>query len=225
VAPLSIAERVIGHLLDMNPRLRIMLLGGDHSVAWPMVAVLGRHVKEPWAIVQPDAHTDLLPERLGVRYCFASWAYHANEVLGRSGRLVQVGVRASARPRQYWEETLGVRQWWAADVLDRGDEKSIAAIVAHLQDLGIRRVYISNDIDGTDSALAPSTGAPEPGGLSAEFVKALISRLGVEFSLLGADLVEVAPPIGSEGESRRTVALAASYTLASIEALLTSPAS
>ncbi len=223
VAPLSIAERVITHLLTMNPRLRIMLLGGDHSVAWPMVAALGRHLHEPWAIVQPDAHTDLLPERLGVRYCFASWAYHANEVLGRQGRLVQVGVRASAYPRQHWEQTLGVRQFWANEIRARGDAFAIDDVVAHLQSIGIKRVYFSNDIDGTDAALAPSTGAPEPGGVSAGFVKDLIARLGSAFSLIGADLVEVAPPVGSDRDRRLTVALAADYTLASIEALLSSP--
>src|SRR6185369_15246724 len=42
VAPLSIAERVAQHLLAMNPSLRLMVLGGDHSIAWPIVAALGR---------------------------------------------------------------------------------------------------------------------------------------------------------------------------------------
>src|SRR5262249_17829571 len=65
LAPLSIAERVVGPLLALNPRLRILLVGGDHSVAWPVIAALGRHRRAPWAIVHPDAHTDLLPERLG----------------------------------------------------------------------------------------------------------------------------------------------------------------
>src|SRR5204863_7277401 len=82
VSPLSIAERVVDRLLAINPDLRIFMLGGDHSVAWPVVAALARHAREPWAIVHPDAHTDLMPERLGVRICFATWAYHANELLG-----------------------------------------------------------------------------------------------------------------------------------------------
>jgi agmatinase len=72
VAPLSIAERAIDDLLRVNPGLRIFVLGGDHSVAWPVVSALARHARDPWAIVHPDAHTDLLPERLGVRYCFAT---------------------------------------------------------------------------------------------------------------------------------------------------------
>src|SRR6185503_5271827 len=196
VAPLSIAERVVDTLLALNPDLRIFMLGGDHSVAWPVVAALARHAREPWAIVHPDAHTDLLPERLGVRICFATWAYHANELLGRGGRLVQVGVRASSRSKQHWESTLGVRQFWAAEARERGGAV-VDEVLAHLRTLGVRRVYLSNDIDATDGGDAPSTGAPEADGLSPEFVRTLIARVGAEFPLLGADVVEVAPPIGS----------------------------
>jgi arginase family enzyme len=220
VAPLSIARRVVELLLALNPTLKVMALGGDHSVSWPVIEALARHVRQPWAIVHPDAHTDLLPERLGVKYCFATWAYHANEALGRGGRLVQVGIRASRRDREHWERTLGVRQLWAEEVRARGEGGAIDEIVRHLRQLPVRAVYLSNDIDATDAALAPSTGAPEPEGLSGPFVHALIRRLGAEFDLIGADLVEVAPPVGSADESRRTVALGASYVRASLAALV-----
>jgi arginase family enzyme len=219
VSPLSIAERVVDGLLTLNPDLRIFMLGGDHSVAWSVVAALARHTREPWAIVHPDAHTDLLPERLGVRYCFATWAYHANELLGRGGRLVQVGVRASGRDKAHWEGTLGVRQFWADEVRARGDGV-IDEIVAHLRAIGARRVYLSNDIDATDAAAAPSTGAPATEGLSVAFVRALIQRLGREVSLLGADVVEVAPPLGAPEDARRTTEVGAWYMLDSLAAML-----
>ncbi|HVZ87555.1 MAG TPA: arginase family protein [Polyangia bacterium] len=222
VAPLSTAERVVDQLLRARPGLRIFMLGGDHSVAWPVVAALARHTTVPWAIVHVDAHTDLLPERLGIRICFATWAYHANELLGRGGRLVQIGVRASSRPKQHWESTLGVRQIWADEVRARG-EGVIDDVIRHLQALGIGGVYLSNDIDGTDGAEAPSTGAPEPGGLTPAFVRTLIERVGAAFPLLGADVVEVAPPIGSAEDAQRTADLAASYMLASLAALTGAP--
>jgi arginase family enzyme len=218
VSPLSIAERAADDLLRMNPDLRIFMLGGDHSVALPVVSALARHAREPWAIVHPDAHTDLLPERLGVRYCFATWAYHANELLGRGGRLVQVGIRASSRPREHWEETLGVRQFWADAVAARG-EAVIDDVIAHLHAVGAKRVYLSNDIDGTDAAAAPSTGAPETAGLPVAFVRALIRRVGEAFPLLGADVVEVAPPIGSAADAQRTTEVAAWYMLDSLASM------
>jgi guanidinobutyrase len=220
VAPLSIAEAVVSRLLALNPALRILVLGGDHSVSWPIVAAIGRHRNQPWAIVHPDAHTDLLPERLGVKYCFATWAFHANEVLGRGGRLVQVGIRASRHDRDHWERTLDVKQFWAHEVNRLGEERALEEITLHLRAIGVRSVYFSNDIDATDAELAPSTGAAEPAGLSDQFVLALIRKLGAEFDLIGADLVEVAPPVGSAAESERTVALGARYVRASLAALV-----
>jgi guanidinobutyrase len=218
VSPLSIAERVVDGLFALNPGLRVFMLGGDHSVAWPIVAALARHTREPWAIVHPDAHTDLLPERLGVKYCFATWAYHANELLGRGGRLVQVGVRASGRPKAHWEQTLGVRQFWADEIETRGDGV-IDEVIAHLRAIGTKRVYLSNDIDATDVAFAPATGAPAAGGPSPAFVRALIRRVGEAFPLLGADVVEVAPPLGAPEDAHRTIDVAAWYMLESLAAL------
>jgi agmatinase len=219
VSPLSIAGEVVKRLLDLNQDLKIFMLGGDHSVAWPVVAALAAHRQRPFAIVHPDAHTDLLPERLGVKVCFATWAYHANELIGRGGRLVQVGVRASRHPKEHWESTLGVRQFWAEEISRRGEGAVLDDIMTHLRAVGADEVYLSNDIDGTDAAAAPATGAPEGGGLSVAFVRALIDRLSREVSLIGADLVEVAPTIGAPEAARQTVDVGARYVLDSLAAL------
>lgn len=220
VSPLSVAEHVLEFVLAIHPAAHVVMLGGDHSVAWPVVAALARTQREPWAIVQLDAHTDLLSERLGVKINFATWAYHANELLGRSGRLVQVGIRTSGRPREYWEQTLGVRQFWMSEICNLGDDATIAAIVSHLKQRGVKCVYVSNDIDGTDPSEAPSTSAPEPGGLSSKMVQALIRTLGQEFSLLGGDLVEVSPSLGTPESVRQTLTIATSYVRETVAALL-----
>lgn len=220
VSPLSAAQEVVARLLALNPALKIFALGGDHSITWPIIAALAASRGRPFAIVHPDAHTDLLPHRLGVKYCFATWAYHANEAIGRSQRLVQVGVRASGRPREHWESTLGVKQFWAADIAARGEAGAIDDIVAHVHGLGVDGVYLSNDIDGTDAGAAPATGAPEGGGLSVTFMRNLIRRLADDTNLIGADLVEVAPTVGAPEGARRTVEVGAAYVSDSLAALL-----
>lgn len=225
VSPLSIAERALDLILGLNPALAPAILGGDHSVAWPVAAALSRARRGPWGIVQPDAHTDLLEERLGVTYCFATWSYHANERLGRGGRMVQVGIRASRHPREYWEGRYGVRQFWAEEVL-RDPDAALENILAQVKQSGAERVYFSNDIDGTDARYADATGTPEPNGLTPDFVSALIRRLGREVGLCAGDIVEVAPPIQrSPDGAARTVALAARYFSETIEAMLASPQS
>ena len=219
VSPLSIESRVLDLVMSINPGVVPIVLGGDHSVAWPVAEMLAKHRRDRWGIVQPDAHTDLLAERLGIKYCFATWSYHANELLGRDGRLVQVGVRASRHPRQHWESTLGVRQFWADEIL-RDPERAIDDVIAHLQKLGVTGVYFSNDIDGTDAKHAEATGTPEPDGLEPEWVLALIARLGKDIGLCAADCVEVAPPLGPTAEATdATTRLAARYVRACLEAL------
>ncbi|MEY4548582.1 MAG: hypothetical protein RL685_4777 [Pseudomonadota bacterium] len=216
VSPLSIAERVLELVLSAAPAAKPFLLGGDHSCAWPAVKALAT-LQRPFCIVQPDAHTDLLPERLGVRMCFATWTYHANELLARGGRIIQVGIRASRRPKEYWESTLGVRQFWAEEV--RADpEKALEDVLQAARATGLP-VYLSNDIDGTDDSVADACGTPEPAGLEPEWLLTLIRRLGEEVRLAGADLMEVAPLLGAD-EGKKTLQVAACYARASLTALL-----
>lgn len=218
VSPLSIAERALDLVFAINPQVKPLMLGGDHSNAWPVSAALSR-ARKNWGVVQPDAHTDLLAERLGVKYCFATWSYHANDLIGRGGRMVQVGTRASRRDREHWESTLGVRQFWAEECR-RDPSKALDDILAHLHRVGVSSVYFSNDIDGTDDAWADATGTPEPGGLDPEFVVELIRRLGREIGLCAADVVEVAPPLAREPGNDRTVKLAARYVRETLDAML-----
>src|SRR6476620_5793549 len=71
VSPLSIEARVLDCVFQLNPKVVPIILGGDHSVAWPVSEMLAKHRSDRWGIVQPDAHTDLLAERLGITYCYA----------------------------------------------------------------------------------------------------------------------------------------------------------
>lgn len=219
VSPLSIEERALDLILSIAPNAKPLILGGDHSVAWPVSAALHRAEKS-FAIVQPDAHTDLLEERLGVKYCFATWSFHANELMGRSGKMVQVGTRASGKTQAHWEGTLGVRQFWA-DACNRDPEAALDAIVTHLETLDVDGVYFSNDIDGTDEAFADATGTPEPRGLHPDFVDALITRLGEGPGLLAADLVEVAPSVSTKsGSADVTLETSVRYLKSTLRALL-----
>jgi agmatinase len=221
VSPLSMAERALELVLAVNPRARVLALGGDHSCAWPVVKALSA-VHEGLAVVQVDAHTDLLEERLGVRYCFATWSFHAARLLG-PGRLVQLGVRASRHERGHWEAAYPVRQIWADEARADG-AAALDAVVAALAAAGARAVYLSNDIDGTDIADADATGTPEPEGLSVELVEALVRRVGERFPLVGGDVMEVAPAIArTPGGRDRTLATAARYLRETAAAVLGAP--
>jgi agmatinase len=220
VSPLSMAQRALALILQIAPGARPLFLGGDHSCAWPAVKAL-HDAGRRFCIVQPDAHTDLLAERLGVEMCFATWTYHANDLIGRSQRVIQVGVRASQRPKEHWESTLGVRQFWADEI--RADPaQALDRVLDAVRDTGLP-AYLSNDIDGTDDSVADACGTPEPNGLEPAWVRELIHRLGREVGLVGADVMEVAPGLARRADGA-TVALAADYVRDSLDALLMAPA-
>jgi agmatinase len=197
VSPLSIAERALDLIRALAPDARPLVLGGDHSVGWPVAASLARGRAAEMGILHFDAHTDLLEHRLGVKYCFATWAYHANDLVGRTGRLQQVGIRISRRTREYWEKELGVRQYWMAEMSSRSAKDVAAEIIGAFSAAGVRGVYVSNDIDGTDPLYGQATGTPEPGGLHPDTVSSIIREVASAFPIWGSDLVEVAPQVGN----------------------------
>ena len=221
VSALSQAKRVLSDLLNAYPDLRVFVIGGDHSCAWPVTEVMAARYPKTLSIVQPDAHTDLLPARLGVKYCFGTWSFHANELLGRGGKLVQLGIRQSGREQEHWESTTGVRQFWARELNGLSDADAVKAVVKHLESIGVRQIYLSNDIDGTDESEASATGTPAAAGLRSSFLIQMIGELGKRFELVAADVMEVAPDLGETAEERDgTCRLAARYAAASIQAML-----
>lgn len=217
-SPLSIAERAVDLMLQLNPDLRLFSIGGDHACSLPIVTSYAKLV-DNLGVVQFDAHTDMLEERLGIKYCFATWSYHASSRLKTPGNLVQFGVRASRFPKEHWESKYGIVQHWATRCLAE-PERVIRETIDHYRALGVTKLYISNDIDGTDETFADATGTPEPNGLLPEFVREVYAQLTREFEIVGTDLMEVALAIPRlEGGRARTLETALSYWEVSLQSM------
>jgi agmatinase len=193
VSPLSIAEALYEALMELNPELKIFMIGGDHSVTWPAMVHCHKRFGDSFGILHFDAHSDLMESRLGIKYCFATWACHASRLI-KPHQMVQVGVRTSTKTKQYWMEKFPLLQVWANEVPGR-EIAVISEILQYFVKSGVKRIYITNDIDGTDPKYAPATGTPEPNGLAPQFVLGLIAAIRQKFQLVGGDVVEVAPPL------------------------------
>ncbi len=214
VSPLSITEKVLNELYGKYPDTRILGLGGDHSVSYPLVRswLKSRKNLSRAAILHFDAHTDLLEKRLGIDLCFGTWAYQILDDLSSRNHLLQVGIRSSGKNRKYWKKELGIEQFWANDVLSWGAEKTYQKILSYFKKMNIEEIYISFDIDALDIRYASATGTPEMGGLIPPDCAVIIGLLKNDFIISGADLVEVAPYVFQENvkpwdhESSLTVA-------------------
>ena len=220
VTPLGLTEKILQQLYaceHSEDAAKPLVLGGDHSVGWPAFLAAFRQWELTWGerlgVLHFDAHTDLLSTRLGVKYCFATWAYHANELLARSGRLFQIGIRISSKTKRHWESTLNVRQMWSEEAQTISARKAAQQVIEQFERTGVTRLYVSNDIDGTDPKWAPATGTPEPNGLEPDWVSEVTRRVAEHFPLIGADLVEVAPLLAAEDSDgyRMTLETAIQY--------------
>ena len=158
-----------------------ILLGGDHSITYPVLRAVGATV-EPLTILHIDAHADLYDEFEGDRFSHACpFARIMEEKL--AARLVQVGIRTLTSHQRmqadrYGVEIIDMRAW------ERGMRPAVRADEA---------VYLSVDLDGLDPAFAPGVSHPEPGGLSVRDVISLIQNL--EAPMVGADIVECNPAV------------------------------
>ena len=203
VSPLSIADLTAKLIYQKYSKARIFGLGGDHSTSFPLVKnwIESRTNKKKAALIHFDAHTDLLDRRLGIDLCFGTWAHHILKDLPSADHLLQLGIRSSGKTKQYWKSHLGVEQFWAKEIKTWGVEKTFEKIAKKLRNMDIEEIYISFDIDALDIQFASATGTPEPHGLNPVEAVSLIHLLSQEFSVTGADLMEVAPFVSPSGVS------------------------
>lgn len=195
VSPLSMTEHALDIVYEVNPNLKVIGLGGDHSVSYPLVKswINSRKDLSKCALIHFDAHTDLMDERLGIDLCFGSWTYHILKLLPSPNHLVQLGIRSSGEERSHWENKFKHSQIWSNEIKDLGADEISDQVIKKYKKLGIEEIYISFDIDALDSEYAGATGTPEADGLLPHEAILMIKKFVANFKLTGADLVEVAP--------------------------------
>lgn len=182
-------EGGIDTLAERAPRF--VALGGDHTVALPILRSLHRRFG-PIAVVHFDAHLDTWDTYFDAPVTHGTpFRRAAEEGLLRGGSCVHLGTRASLYSAQDLpdDEGLGFHVITSTDVARTGTDGVADTVRARV---GTAPVYISVDIDVLDPAHAPGTGTPEPGGLSSRELLELL-RLMVGCRLVGADVVEVSP--------------------------------
>ena len=194
-----------------------LALGGDHSVTLAELRVLTRR-HGPLALVQLDAHGDTWDEYFGQRFFHGTTFKRAlEEGLIEPAASVQAGLRGSLYGAEDLESAR--EQGFAVvpcDQLRILDPGGFASLVRAR--VGSRPVFLSFDIDVLDPAFAPGTGTPEVGGLSTAEALAFVRALrGI--ALVGADVVEVAPPYDGPGQQTALAAANVAYELLSLRAL------
>ena len=179
-------EALVGTVLDAG-RFPFTL-GGEHSLTAGAIRPFARRFPD-LVVLQFDAHADLRDGYLGEHY---SHAAAMRRVLDHPNvTLVSVGVRALSAPEARFIDQNPCRVHMHFAHAQR--EWDIERIVAPLRG---RPVYVTFDIDGLDGAVMPATGTPTPGGMSYLGTLDILRRAAEVSTIVGADLVELAPVPG-----------------------------
>ncbi len=159
-----------------------LILGGEHSITPAVVAAVA--AKHPGlSVLQIDAHADLRDSFMGMPHNHACAMRRTLEF----ARATQVGIRSLSPEEAAAVPTLPTTIFY--DYNMRRNADWIDRVVESLSET----VYITIDVDGFDPAIMPATGTPEPGGLSWYEALALLRCVIERRTVVGCDIVELAP--------------------------------
>ncbi len=175
-----------------------LVVGGDHSISLPIVRALARR-HGPVGLVHFDSHIDTWDEDFGSMLFHGSSFYYAvAEGLVDPQRFIQVGIRGP----MYGPDDFAFQRERGITVLDIDEvlQSGVDAVSTRIRSVvGDGAVYVTFDIDVVDPAFAPGTGTPEVGGLTSHQAQQLVRGLA-GLSIVGGDIVEVAPPFDGPGQ-------------------------
>jgi agmatinase len=169
-----------------------IVLGGDHSIAEPDMRACAA-IHGALGLVHFDTHTDTGSEVFGVARSHGTPMRRlvADGVVA-GPRYVQIGLRGYwPGEREFaWQREEGITSLFMHDVRALGIEEIVGRTLGLV---GEGPVFLSVDVDVLDPSVAPGTGTPEPGGMSAADLLWAVRTLALELSLVGMDVVEVIP--------------------------------
>ena len=170
---------------------KVLALGGDHTVALPMLRSLHRRFG-PIAVVHFDAHLDTWDTYFDAPVTHGTpFRRAAEEGLLKAGSCVHIGTRGPLYSAEDLTDDTGLG--FLAITSPQVGERGIADTLARVSErAGGAPVYVSVDIDVLDPAFAPGTGTPEPGGLSSRELLALLRGMR-QLNVVAGDVVEVSP--------------------------------
>jgi arginase family enzyme len=189
----SEARRIFGN------KEKVVFVGGDHSVSYPVFRAFGELNEDAFLIVF-DAHADCMPPMKEPTH--EEWLRGVVENCGLSGdRIVLIGARKIEDVEMRFLREKGIKVF--SEIYD------LEAVGDYITERAMGKdVYVSVDVDVLDPAFAPGVNCAEPNGLSSKELFYLLRRVFKVKGMKALDVVE-AVPSRDEKYDYRTVKVAA----------------
>lgn len=175
-----------------------LVLGGEHTITTGCLrGCLERY--PDIGVLQIDAHADLRDT-----YHDTPWSHACvmRRIVELGCPTVGVGLRAVCREEAEFIRTKRLPRWFAHDIVGRIDwiDDVITALPQH--------VFVTFDVDGLDPSVIRATGTPVPGGLDWYTALRLLRAVFAQRTVVGADVVELAPQAGDHASDFAAARLA-----------------
>ena len=202
-SPLAIGNAVRTHQLVQKEIAAIleagaipMIIGGDHSVCVPGTRALSEHLgpHKKMGYVHLDAHLDAGEDIGGEYQTNCSGLVRAADLPNVSKEnIVAICARGTINVPDWWEavKRREINVYTMKDIRSRPFEDVLSEALDKAWD-GVDGVYVSFDCDVIDSAYAPGTTGPEPGGFTGPEIIRIGQMIG-ERGISAVDNVELAP--------------------------------
>jgi len=163
-----------------------VVIGGEHSISLGAVDGVASQSPPGFGVLQFDAHADLRDTYQGSPFNHACVMRRIHE---RGIPIFQVGVRSFSPEEAEFIRDSDIASYPMREILESRLETLISGLVQRLPE----RLYVTIDVDCLDPSILPSTGTPEPGGLTWEQICRILRAVVFSRRILGLDLVELSP--------------------------------
>jgi len=188
---------------------KVIFLGGDHSISYPIGKAFLKYSanegKTPCLIVF-DSHPDCMEPVKEPTH--EEWLRALVDKGFPPENILMVGMRNSYADEMKFLEENKIKRI-SVNALNENLQEYADTITEFAYG---KTLYVSLDIDVVDPAFAPSTGYPEPGGLSSRQMIYIMQRLAKMKNLKAVDIVEV----NSENDRTESTTRLAAKILAEI---------
>ncbi len=173
-----------------------VMIGGDHFCSLNTIKAVGDHFgkKDEFGVLIFDAHLDFYDKWDKGVYSHATITHRVYDLQYISNKnLLVVGTRDIDIPELEIANKENIKYFEAYKLIDLGIRRYMENIIEFFTNSSITTLYISIDIDALDPSIAPGTGFAIPGGFSYRQMWRILNEVADHFSIIGFDLVEVAP--------------------------------
>jgi len=161
---------------------KIITLGGEHSISY---GVIKAHTqKNPnITVLHIDAHADMRDYNNENQYNHACVARRISELC----KITSIGIRSLSQEEKQYHQNKKIPVFYAEEMRKNNNwmQQTINTLT---QD-----VYITLDLDALDTSIMPSTGTPQPGGLTWYQITDFFKLLATQRNIIGFDITELAP--------------------------------